>query len=100
MTPLSMSPLKMSFIIIWKVARLWVKLKNMTRGSNKLLFIWKVVFPLISLFDPYVVIAPVDVQLGEILSLGLGYFIGDVWDQGEGVGILHSHHIELLVVLD
>ena len=75
----------MSFIIIWKVSRLLVKLKNMTKGSNKPLFVQKAgSFPLISLFDLYVVVAPADVQLGEILSLGLRYFIEDVWDQGEG----------------
>jgi len=35
---LSMSSLKMSFIIVWKVAGLFVKLKNMTKVQRDLSF--------------------------------------------------------------
>src|SRR5882724_2878796 len=97
MTPSSMRSLKMSFIIVWNIAGLLVRPKHMTRGLNKPLFIQKAAF---HFFDLYVVVTPADVQLGKILSLGLRYFIEDIWDQGEGVGILNSHCIELLVVLD
>jgi len=41
-------------------------------------------FPLVSLLDPYVVISPLDVQLGEILCLGFGYHIEDVGFRGRG----------------
>src|SRR5882724_10820282 len=34
-TPSSMSSLKMSFIIIWKVVGLFIKLKNITKGSKR-----------------------------------------------------------------
>jgi len=43
-TPSSMSSLKMSFIIIWNVARLFMRLSNMTRGLNRPQFIQKAVF--------------------------------------------------------
>jgi len=54
--PSLMSSLKMSFIIIWKLPDLLVRLKNMTKGSNKPLFIWKVASHS-SPLDPYVVVA-------------------------------------------
>ena len=34
----------MSFIIVWKVARLLVILKNITKGSNKPRLVWKAAF--------------------------------------------------------
>src|SRR5882724_8530947 len=38
-------------------------------------------FPLISFFDPNVVVSPMDVQLSEILGLGFRDLVEDVWDQ-------------------
>ena len=57
-------------------------------------------FPLVSLFNMHVVVSPTDVQLCEVLGIGFRDLVKDVWDQREGVGILHCHCIELLVVLD
>jgi len=37
--------------------------------------------PHISFFDPNVVVSPADVQLSEILGLGFGDLVEDVWDQ-------------------
>src|SRR5882724_8455862 len=42
--PSSMSSLKMSFIIVWKVAGLFVKPKNITKGSKRPWFVLKVAF--------------------------------------------------------
>ena len=41
-----------------------------------------------------------DIQFCEIFGFGFQDFVKDVWDQREGVGVLHGHHIKLLVVLD
>src|SRR5882724_10162281 len=99
-TPSLMSSLKMPFIIIWKVVGLVIKPKNITRGLKRPQVCPECGFPLVSLFIMHIVVSPMDIQLHEILGLGFGYFVEDVWDQREGVGILHSHHIELSVVLD
>ena len=56
--------------------------------------------PLVSLLDLYVVVSPTYVQLGEVLCLGVRNSIDDIWFEGEWVGVLHCHHIELSVVLD
>src|SRR5882724_8417567 len=37
--------------------------------------------PLISFFDMNVVVSPANIQLSEILGLGFGDFVEDVWDQ-------------------
>ena len=42
--PSSMRSLKMSFIMVWKEAGLLVGPKNMTRGSKRPQFVWKVAF--------------------------------------------------------
>jgi len=60
----------------------------------------KVGFPLISLLDPYIVVSPSDIQLGEVIHLGFGHFVEDIRDQGQEVSVLHGHHIELLIILD
>jgi hypothetical protein len=44
MTPSVIRSYKISFIIIWKVARLLVRPKYMTRGSNKPLLVWNAAF--------------------------------------------------------
>ena len=44
--PLIKSSLKMLFIIIWKVVGLFIKPKNITRGSKRPWFIQKVAFHL------------------------------------------------------
>ena len=56
--------------------------------------------PLISFLNPYIVVSPSDIQLGEIFHLGFGHTVEDVWDQGQRVGVLYSHHIELTIILD
>ena len=57
-------------------------------------------FPLDSLFNMHIVVSPMDVQLCEVLGFGFGDLVKAVWDQREGVGVLHSHCIEISVVLD
>ena len=42
--PSAMRVLKMSFIIVWKVAELLVIPKNITRGSNRPRLVWKAAF--------------------------------------------------------
>ena len=54
-------------------------------------------FPLISVFDVYVVVAPSDVQFGEIL--GSFQLVDEFRDEGEGIGILDGSFIEFLVIL-
>ena len=39
-------------------------------------------------------------NLGEIFCLGFGHAVEDVRDQRQGVGVLFSHCIELLIILD
>ena len=56
--------------------------------------------PLISVLDSHVVVSPLDIQFGEVLCFGSGHHIEDVGNQGQGVGIIYSHCIELTVVLD
>ena len=55
--------------------------------------------PLVSLFDLYIVISPSYVQLCEVLGFGVRDPVDDIWDEGKWVGILHHHHIKLLVIL-
>ena len=57
-------------------------------------------FPLVSLFDPYIVISPSYVQLCEVLGLGVRDPVDDIWDEGEWIGILHRYRVKLLVILD
>ena len=57
-------------------------------------------FPLVSLFDPYIVISPSYVQLCEVLGLGVRDLVDDIRDEGEWIGILHCHRIKLSVILD
>src|SRR5882724_3962457 len=81
MTP-TPSSMKMLFLIIWNIAGLLVRPKNMTRGWNR---------------PQLHCCIPLDIQFGEVLLLGFGHHVEDVGDQGQGVGILYG---ELLVILD
>ena len=56
-------------------------------------------FPLISIFDVYIVVASSDVQFGEIL--GSFQLVDEFRDEGEGIGILDGSFIEFffLVIL-
>src|SRR5882724_11450323 len=56
--------------------------------------------PLISFLNPYIVVSPSAVQLGEIFRLGFRHAVEDVQDQGQRVGVLYRHRIELLIILD
>ena len=58
------NPSKMLSIMAWKVARLLVKLKNMTRGLKSL----QLVLPLISVLHPNIIETLLDIDLSEILS--------------------------------
>ena len=56
--------------------------------------------PLVSLFDPYIVISPLYVQLCEVLGFGVRDPVDDIQDEGKWVGILHHHRVKLSVILD
>src|SRR5882672_10250927 len=53
--------------------------------------------PLVSILDSHIVVSPLDVQFGEVLFFGPRHCIEDVGDQRQGVGVLYSQHIELMV---
>jgi hypothetical protein len=44
MTPLVIRSWKIMFIMVWNVARLLVRPKYMTRGSNRPPFVWNMAF--------------------------------------------------------
>ncbi|KAG5351689.1 hypothetical protein C0989_005244 [Termitomyces sp. Mn162] len=48
--------------------------------------------PLISLLDAHVVVAPPDIQFGEVPCTP--EVVDELRDEGEGVAVLHSHGIE------
>ena len=54
-------------------------------------------FPLISVFDAYVVVAPSDIQFGEIL--GSFQLVNEFRDEGEGIGVLDGSFVEFPVIL-
>ena len=54
-------------------------------------------FPLISVFDAYIVVTPSDVQFGEIL--GSFQLVDEFRDEREGIGILYGSFIEFPVIL-
>ena len=56
--------------------------------------------PLVSLFDPYIVISPAYIQLCEVLGFGVQDLVDDIWDEGKWVGTLYHHCVKLLVILD
>ena len=50
--------------------------------------------------NPYIFVSLSDIKLGEVLFLGFRHTVEDVMDQGQGVGVLYGHHIELSIILD
>ena len=56
--------------------------------------------PLISFPNPYIIVSPSDVQLGEIFCLSFGHTVEDVRDQGQRVRVIYGHCIELSIILD
>ena len=54
-------------------------------------------FPLISVFDAYIVVAPLDVQFGEIL--GSFQLVDEFRDEGEKIAVLDGSFIEFSVIL-
>src|SRR5467141_2689260 len=98
MTPASMSSQKMSFIIIWNVAGLLVRPKNMTRGSNRPWFIQKATFHsspslILTLLYPHQTSS-----LVKYFALAPDTVLRMSGIRGRGVGILYGQHIELPVV--
>ena len=53
--------------------------------------------PLVSVFDPYVVISPLGIKFGE--DLGVSQFIYEVGDEGKGVGVANGVFVDVTVVL-
>ena len=52
--------------------------------------------PLVSLFDPYIVISPLYVQLCEVLGSGVRDLVDDIRDKGKWVGMVFFTVIALL----
>ena len=71
----------------------WLEVRTVLGSSERLL---STHLPL----DFYVVVSPLDIQLGEVLCLGFRHLVEDIRDQGKGVRVLHSRHIELMIILD
>ena len=92
-----MKSLRMSFIIVWKVAGELHRPKNITCGSYNP-HSWQKGLPFISLLDVDIVEAPSEVQACE--PLGIPQSGENIRDEGEGVGVLHCYCVELSVVLD
>ena len=57
-------------------------------------------FPLISFFDSYIVVSPMYIQFRKVSGLGVRNPVDNIRHEGQRVGVLHCHCIELLVVLD
>ena len=57
-------------------------------------------FPLISLFDSYIVVSPMYIQFRKVSGLGVRNLVDNVRYEGQWIGVLHCHCIELSVVLD
>ena len=57
-------------------------------------------FPLISLLDSYIVASPMYIQFRKVSGLGVQNPVDNDWYEGQRVGVLHCHCIELSVVLD
>ena len=54
-------------------------------------------FPLVTVLDPYVVVPPSDVELGE--DLGVSQFIHEIRDKREGVGVMDGMFVDVTIVL-
>ena len=54
---------------------------------------------LISFQNPYIIVSPSDIQLGEMFCLSFRHAVESVQDQGQSIGVLYSHHIELSIIL-
>ena len=54
-------------------------------------------FPLVSVFDPYIVISPPNIEFGEDLSVS--QFIYKVGDERKGVGVADGVFVNVAVVL-
>src|ERR1700742_2558604 len=101
-TPSSISSLNRSFIIVWKVAGLLHRPKNITSGSKRPRLVRNAAFhsspSRIRTLLYYVVVSPSHVQLGEILcTLHLAH---DVRNKGKRVAISNGHGVELVIVLN
>src|SRR5882724_7737887 len=94
-TTLLMSSLKRSLIIIWKVVELLVKPKNITRGSKRPQFILKAAFYSSPSLIHTLLYPQWTTNFMKYLALAC---CGCLESEG-GAGIIHSHCIELSIVL-
>ena len=53
--------------------------------------------PLVTVLDPYVVVPPANVKLGE--HFGISEFVYEVGDEGKGVSIANGVFVDIAVVL-
>ena len=54
-------------------------------------------FPLMSIFDPHIVVSPSNIEFGEDLSVS--QLIYEVGDEGEGVGVTDGMFVDVSIVL-
>ena len=57
-------------------------------------------FPFVSLLDSYIVVSPMYIRFCKVSGLGVQNPVDNVQYEGQQVGVLHCHCIELSVVLD
>ena len=88
----------MSFIMVWKVAGLLVRLKKHDQRFKESTISTESGLPLISLFHLDIIEAPSYVQLGEIFCTP--EFLYQLRGEWKGVLVFHHDCIEGLVILD
>ena len=98
MCPLSIKFLRMSFIMVWKVAGEFVSPKNMTVGSKSPLLVWKVAFH----SSPSFIRTLLYPQWKSNLEKTLDPFSlsNELLYQGQGVAVLDRAFVQFPVVLD
>jgi hypothetical protein len=54
-------------------------------------------FPLVAIFDPNIVVTPLNIELCE--DVGPFEFVDEIGDEGEGIGVTDSVFIDISIVL-
>ena len=58
---------------------------------------YKSSLPLVAILDAYIIVSPSYIKLGE--DFGVVQFINEVGDVGEGVGVMDSVFVDILIIL-
>ena len=54
-------------------------------------------FPLVFIFDSYIIVSPADIKLGK--DFGILWVVNEIRDQGKGVGVTDGMFVDVAVVL-